>query len=201
MNEKYHYEPGAIHNDHHQELNIGSVPEKALGDIIKSFFKDGAEDAEFEEVDDGTGTMSSAHQRVDSLSGSGEADQSMPVGKCFRYTSDFVKQKVIAIAKEYYHESAANLALIEVALFDHNLLLRRNKHTAFVKTLIAWGAIGSVDGDTIKKLANDMAKKQGTLPTCGYMEWKDDYLNDKKTCLDIGGILGDTIKYSRKKEP
>jgi len=51
MNEKYHYEPGAIHNDHHQELNIGSVPEKALGDIIKNFFKDGTEDAEFEEVE------------------------------------------------------------------------------------------------------------------------------------------------------
>ncbi len=51
MSEKYHYEPGAIHNDHHQEINIGSVSEKALGDIIKNFFKDGVENAEFEEVD------------------------------------------------------------------------------------------------------------------------------------------------------
>ena len=48
--EKYHYEPGAIHNDHHQEINIGSVSEKALGDILKRFFKDDAEDAEYEEV-------------------------------------------------------------------------------------------------------------------------------------------------------
>lgn len=48
--EKYHYEPGLIHNDHHKEINIGSVPERAIGDIIKNFFKDDAEDAEYEEV-------------------------------------------------------------------------------------------------------------------------------------------------------
>lgn len=48
--EKYHYEPGAIHNDHHKEINIGSVPERAIGDIIKNFFKDDAEDVEYEEV-------------------------------------------------------------------------------------------------------------------------------------------------------
>ena len=38
--EKYHYEPGAIHNDNHQEINIGSVSE------------DDAEDAEYEEVEE-----------------------------------------------------------------------------------------------------------------------------------------------------
>lgn len=48
--EKYHYEPGAIHNDHHKEINIGTVSEKALSDILSSFLKDDAEDAEYEEV-------------------------------------------------------------------------------------------------------------------------------------------------------
>ena len=48
--EKYHYEPGAIHYDHHKEINIGSVPERTLSEIIKNFFKDDAEDAEYEEV-------------------------------------------------------------------------------------------------------------------------------------------------------
>lgn len=48
--EKYHYEPGAIHYDHHKEINIGSVPERVLGEIIKNFFKVDVEDAEFEEV-------------------------------------------------------------------------------------------------------------------------------------------------------
>lgn len=46
MSEKYHYESGAIHHDHHKEINIGSVSEKALKDIISKFFKDDAEDAE-----------------------------------------------------------------------------------------------------------------------------------------------------------
>ena len=50
--EKYHYELGAIHNDNHQEINIGSVSEKTLGDILKRFFKDDAEDAEYEEVEE-----------------------------------------------------------------------------------------------------------------------------------------------------
>lgn len=48
--EKYHYEAGAIHNDHHKEINIGYVSEKTLGDIISSFIKNDAEDAEYEEV-------------------------------------------------------------------------------------------------------------------------------------------------------
>lgn len=51
-NEKYHYEPGAVHNDHHKEINIGSVSEKALGDILRHFLKDDAEDTAFEEVRD-----------------------------------------------------------------------------------------------------------------------------------------------------
>lgn len=51
--EKYHYEAGAVHNDHHKEINIGSVSEKALGDILRHFLKDDAEDVEFEEVKDG----------------------------------------------------------------------------------------------------------------------------------------------------
>ena len=51
-NEKYHYEAGAVHNDHHKEINIGSVSEKALGDILRHFLKDDAEDTAFEEVRD-----------------------------------------------------------------------------------------------------------------------------------------------------
>ena len=53
--EKYHYEPGAIHNDHHKEVNIGQVPERVLNDLIRNFFKDDAEEAEvLEEIVDDT---------------------------------------------------------------------------------------------------------------------------------------------------
>ncbi len=50
MTEKNHYESGAIHNDHHKEINIGNVSEKALADIIGRFLKDDAEETTYEEL-------------------------------------------------------------------------------------------------------------------------------------------------------
>ena len=53
MSEKYHYEPGAKHFDHHKEINIGSVSEKSLRSIISTFFSDEGEEADVvEEVKD-----------------------------------------------------------------------------------------------------------------------------------------------------
>ena len=53
MSEKYHYEPGATHNDHHKEINIGSVSEKSLRSIISAVFSDESEEADVvEEVKD-----------------------------------------------------------------------------------------------------------------------------------------------------
>lgn len=53
MSEKYHYEPGATHNDHHKEINIGSVSEKSLRSIISAFFSDEGDEADvIEEVKD-----------------------------------------------------------------------------------------------------------------------------------------------------
>ena len=53
MSEKYHYEPGATHNDHHKEINIGSVSEKSLRSIISAFFSGEGEEADVvEEVKD-----------------------------------------------------------------------------------------------------------------------------------------------------
>ena len=53
MSEKYHYESGAIHHDHHKEINIGSVSERSLRSIISAFFSDEGEEADVvEEVKD-----------------------------------------------------------------------------------------------------------------------------------------------------
>lgn len=44
---QHYYADGATHNDHHKELNIGSVTSNDLKDIVKGFFKDDdVEDAE-----------------------------------------------------------------------------------------------------------------------------------------------------------
>ena len=46
MSEKYHYESGAIHHDHHKEINIGTISAQSLETLMKAFFKDDAEEAE-----------------------------------------------------------------------------------------------------------------------------------------------------------
>ena len=66
--EKYHYESGAIHNDHHKEINIGSVSKKALGDIIKNFFKDNAEEVDYEEVTDKTSSTQESKRKSPPIS-------------------------------------------------------------------------------------------------------------------------------------
>ena len=118
---------------------------------------------------------------------------------CFRFVNDFVKSTVSDIVNTYYLGSAANLALIETAFYDHNLLLKRNSHRAFVKALIAWGTLPDTNEDAIAKIANGMANKMMALPSSGYEEWdENNYGNDKKTCTDIGMKLGTTMPYSRK---
>lgn len=50
MGDKYHYEPGAIHNDHHKEIHIGSVSERAFGELVRNFFREEAEVTDYVEV-------------------------------------------------------------------------------------------------------------------------------------------------------
>ena len=122
-------------------------------------------------------------------------------GDCFKFMNDFIKQKVETVVNTYYQGSSANLTLIEITFFDHNLLKKRNGHTALIKTLCAWGTIDQLSEKEMKKVMSGMASKMHTLPTNGYMEWDGSiYFNDKKTCQDIGKDLGEDIKYSRKKE-
>ena len=118
-------------------------------------------------------------------------------GNCFKNTSGFVRDLVQNLVNEYYLGSAVNLTLIEITLYDHNLIKKRNTHTAFIKSLIAWGII-TIDEGEIKALANGMADKYKRIPKEGYMVWPYLYINDKKMCEDMGRKLGSTIPYSRK---
>lgn len=128
-------------------------------------------------------------------------DDTEEPGDSFKFMNDFIKQKAETVVNKHYQGSAANLALIEITFFDHNLLKKRNAHTALIKTLCAWGTIGHLSEKEMKKVMSGMASKMHTLPTNGYMEWDGSiYFNDKKTCQDIGKDLGEIIKYSRKKE-
>ncbi len=119
---------------------------------------------------------------------------------CFKIENDFVKEKVDAVVKKYYNGSHAELALIELTLYDHHLLKKRNAHTAFLKKLVAWGIIDLSETE-LKKASQGIAYKMHSLPSYGYREWAgSDYVNDKNTCMDIGRDLGPTMPYNRKKE-
>lgn len=179
--EKYHYEPGAIHYDHHKEINIGSVPERALSEIIKNFFKDDAEDAEYEEVKEND-IVVSTHE--------------IEVVKSFRFQSDFVKNKVADVIRDYYKGSYANLALIEITLYDHQQLIRRNYHKAFVKALISWGLLEVADEEELKKIVSAVTDKYNRMPKDGYLKWDNNHADDKSFCEKIGKELGDSMPYN-----
>ena len=120
------------------------------------------------------------------------------IENCFKFPNDFTRERVAVVVKEFYHGSAANLALIEIVLYDHGQLKKRNRHMAFLKALMAWGIIGKVDDEGIKKLSNGMAAKMKSLPPEGYKGWTDKgCVNDRGLCIDIGKQLGDTMRYGR----
>ena len=136
------------------------------------------------------------HQTVEAANAE-EMDYSASIGECFRVASEFVRQSVFAVVKDYYLGSAANLALIEITLFDHNLLQKRNSHTAFFKSLVAWGIVCVANEDELKRIVRALADKHKRLPETGYKEWSKDYTNDKSICENIGKKLGPTIPYNR----
>lgn len=115
---------------------------------------------------------------------------------CFRFPSEFTKQQVAAAVKKFYHGEHADLALIEITLFDHGQLKRRNAHTAFVKTLMAWGIL-KADEEEREQIIRGLKDKFKRLPKDGYKEWGDVLLNDKNMCAKIGEVLGPTMTYKR----
>ena len=124
------------------------------------------------------------------------SDSQSAVSRCFRFTSEFTRQKVAEVLKTFYQGEHANLALIEVTLYDHGQLKKRNQHTAFIGSLLAWGLVDIEEGGT-RQIVSGVKDKFRRLPTDGYQEWSNAYLNDKKICIDIGNKLGPTMKYQR----
>ena len=117
-------------------------------------------------------------------------------GKCFKFVNDFIKDKVAAVVNSFYHGEHADLALIEVALYDHGQLRKRNSHTAFVNTLVDWGHIIANEAE-LNQIISGIKDKYKRLPVEGYKEWDDIFLNDRNRCIEIGKLLGSTMKYQR----
>ena len=118
------------------------------------------------------------------------------VAKSFRFQNDFVKKKVADVVHNYYKGSHANLALIEITLYDHNQLIRRNFHKAFVKALVAWNLIEVADEEELKKIVSAVTDKHNRMPKEGYQKWDNNFADDKSFCEKIGRELGDSMPYN-----
>lgn len=117
------------------------------------------------------------------------------VSKCFKFTSDYVKEKVATLVKEYC-VSSADLALIEITLYYHGVLYKRNAHKAFVKALVAWRILEATNDEELTAIVNRVKDKYSSLPKeGGYKGWDERFQNDKETCINIGQELGDTMPY------
>ena len=129
------------------------------------------------------------------VAGAGD-DRLSDVAHCFRFPCEFTKQQVAEVLRTFYGGEHANLALIEVTLYDHGQLKKRNQHTAFVRSLVAWGLI-DVDEAGVKQIVSGIKDKFRRLPVEGYQVWSDAYLNDKNFCKKISSRLDSTMKYQR----
>ena len=161
------------------------------------------DEAEYEEIKDGE-EVEQDHEKDGEVPAFSEIDKpklvvpESEVAKCFKFTCDFVKLKVADIIRDYYKGSYANLALIEITLFDHKQLNRRNSHKAFVRALIAWGLLEVANEEEIKKIVSAVTDKYNRLNRIsreGYKKWGDDH-PDKSVCENIGRELGDSMPYN-----
>lgn len=125
-----------------------------------------------------------------------QEEQPNEAESCFRFSNDYVKEQVGRLVNKFYLGQSVNLALIEIVLFDHGQLVKRNKHTLFIRNLIAWGLLS--DDLDIKKTARCMAAKmKAPFPEDGYMNWGNAYLNDKRMCMNMAKCLPLSMKYIR----
>lgn len=125
-----------------------------------------------------------------------DADERV-IPKCFKFTNDYAKESVSSIVKSFYQGSNANLALIEVTLFHHQQLKKRNSHKAFIMSLVAWGMIDVTTEEEFIKIVRAVIDKYKRLPEEGYLEWNDNYKNERLACERIGKRLGPTMPYQR----
>ena len=126
---------------------------------------------------------------------------STTMSEVFKFPSAFTKERMKAVVDKYYQDSYANLALIEIALYDHGQLKYRNHHKAFVKALVAWGILKVENDEAMELILYGIRDKYSRLTKSGgYLDWGPELKSDKDYCIDIGNVLGESAPYRYKKE-
>ena len=140
-------------------------------------------------------SINMANDNLDVNFGKDVSQNTLPIIKCFRHNNDFVKDIVTKVVKESFLGKPVNLALIEIVLFDHGQLIKRDNHKLLVKILKEWGAIDKERDEEL--VANGMSQKIRKLPIGPYQEWSDEYQKDREYCIKIGKKLPQSIPYGR----
>jgi hypothetical protein len=117
------------------------------------------------------------------------------VEKCFKFQSDFLIDQVKTVLNDYYHGNYANLALIEITLFHHQQLKKRNNHTWFVMSLAVWGLITVSTEEEFDRIVYGVGDKYKRMPKEGYQNWDDDRKDEKLFCERVAQKLGLTMPY------
>ena len=158
-----------------------------------------AEEVEYEEVVEDA--LHPAPAEADELpavtanGGCGFVPDTKAIDKCFKFNSDFVKRGVGTLVTEFYQGNNANLALIEITLFHHQQLKRRNSHKLFVMALATWDIITIADEEEFKLIVMGVSDKYKRMPKEGYQEWDDNNKTDRLTCERMGKKLDPSMKY------
>ena len=174
--------------------------EKPTEDAVKEYQKDAArkllmDNAEYVEPIVIPEFAEVTHQTVEAANEKTFVPDADAIAKCFKFNSDFVKRSVSTLVANCYHGNYANLALIEITLFHHQQLKRRNSHTAFVMSLAAWGIITIADDKEFELIVMGVGDKYKRLPKEGYKEWDDTHKEDRLACERIGEKLGPSMAY------
>ncbi len=128
---------------------------------------------------------------------SSESETEVPacVSEVFNHTSDFVKNIVKKIIDSHYGDMPVNMALIEITLYDHTIIKKRNQHQKFIEALIAWGFF---DEKKKENTLTGISTKFSALEKTGYKSWKNKE-NDQKKCKEIASYLDKSMPYRYKK--
>jgi len=127
--------------------------------------------------------------------GCGFMPDAKAIDKCFKFNSDFVKRSVRTLVADFYQGNNANLALIEITLFHHQQLKRRNSHTSFVLALVAWGILTIANDEEFKLIVMGISDKYKRMPEEGYLDWDDNNKTDRLTCERMGMKLDPSMRY------
>ena len=117
------------------------------------------------------------------------------VEKCFKFQSDFLINQIRTVLNDYYHGNYANLALIEITLFHHQQLKKRNNHTWFIMSLAVWGLITVSTEEEFDRIVYGVGDKYKRMPKEGYQNWDDDRKDEKLFCERVAQKLGSTMPY------